>query len=157
LAPGEKLACPSLFKFPLYPAVEESHGGKQKGRRCYMTEDDNPNLTTDEKDLAIQRYESLGEMNPQVFWETTLDPEKRSLSQVKIEDAMKADELYTALMGEQLESRSVRAVIDELNGIMRAVRVDIKEIKRDLKDLTRSFNTLAGDGAKLRAAYDELE
>ncbi len=110
-----------------------------------------------QKDLAIQCYKNLGEMNPQVFWESTLDPEKRSLSQVKIEDARKADELYTALMGEQLESRSVHAVIDELNEVMKTVRADIKEIKRDLKDLTRSFNTLAGDGAKLRAAYDELE
>ncbi|MBO0725902.1 MAG: hypothetical protein J2P52_09905 [Blastocatellia bacterium] len=109
------------------------------------------------KDLAVQRFEHLGEMNPEAFWESTLDPEKRALSQVKIEDAMKADELYTALMGEQLESRSVRAVIGELNEVMKTVRADIKEVKRDLKDLTRSFNTLAGDGAKLRAAYDELE
>jgi DNA gyrase subunit B len=108
-------------------------------------------------DLAGQHYKNLGEMNPQVFWDTTLNPEKRALLQVKIEDAAKADELYTALMGEQLESRSVRAVIGELNEVMKTVRADIKEVKRDLKDLTRSFNTLAGDGAKLRAAYDELE
>jgi len=105
----------------------------------------------------MQCYKTLGEMNPEVFWESTLDPEKRSLLQVKIEDAAQSDELCAALMGEQLESRSVRAVIDELNGVMKTVRTDIKEIKRDLKDLTRSFNTLAGDGAKLRAAYDELE
>jgi DNA gyrase subunit B len=109
------------------------------------------------KNLGIQRFEHLGEMNPQQFWESTLDPEKRSLLQVKIDDAMKADELYTALISEQIESRSVQAVLDGLSETMNAVLEDVKEIKRDLKDLARGFNTLAGDGARLRAAYEELE
>src|SRR5262245_38816017 len=109
------------------------------------------------KDLAVQRFENLGEMNPQQLWESTLDPEKRALLQVNLEDAARADELCTVLLGNQVESRSVHAVIDGLSEGMKAVKEDIKEIKRDLKDLARSFNTLAGDGAKLRAAYDELE
>src|SRR5262249_35947920 len=110
-----------------------------------------------QKDLAVQRFENLGEMNPQDFWETTLDPEKRSLSQVKIEDAVRADELYTVLMGEQVESRSVQALIDGLREYLKAIKEVVSEIKRDLKDIARSFNTLAGDGAKLRAAIDEIE
>jgi len=114
-------------------------------------------LYVGKKDLTVQRFENLGEMNPQQLWESTLGPEKRALAQVKIEDAVRADELYTALMGDQAGSRSVHAVIDGLNEDMKAVKEDIKEIKRDLKDIARSFNTLAGDGAKLRAAYDDLE
>jgi hypothetical protein len=110
-----------------------------------------------QKDLSVQRFENLGEMNPQKMWETVLDPEKRELLQIKIEDAATADERYTAMMGEQAESRSVHAVIGGLSEDLKAVKEDLKEIKRDLKDLARSFNTLAGDGAKLRAALDEIE
>jgi DNA gyrase subunit B len=114
-------------------------------------------LFVGKKDLAIQRFETLGEMNPQQLWESTLDPEKRSLLQVEIEDAVRADELYTALIGEQAGSRSVHALIDGLSEDMKAMKEDVKEIKRDLKDMARSFNTLAGDSAKLRAALDEIE
>src|SRR5215510_2614212 len=109
------------------------------------------------KDLAVQRFVNPGEMNPRQLWESVLDPGKRSLLQVKIEDAVKADELCSVLLGDQGESPSIHAVIDGLSDGMKAVKDDVKEIKRDLKGVARSFNTLAGDGAKLRAAYDELE
>jgi len=114
-------------------------------------------LCLGKKDLAVQRFENLGEMNPRQLWESVLDPEKRALLQVKIEDAVKADELCAVLMGDHGESPSVHAVIDGLSDGMKALKEDVKEIKRGLKDLARSFNTLVGDGAKLRAAYDELE
>ena len=89
------IAQPPLYK--IYKGKKELYAYTDEGLKDALAEIG--------QDAKVQRYKGLGEMNPEQLWETTMDPEKRTLLRVELNDAVKADEIFTILMGDNVEPR----------------------------------------------------
>ena len=93
-------AMPPLYKITIGKKVFYAYD--EDARKQIIEENSNG---IDESKIPIQRYKGLGEMNPDQLWETTMNPDTRSLTQVRLEDAVEADRVFTMLMGEEVEPR----------------------------------------------------
>lgn len=94
------IAQPPLFQLSKGRVSKYAFTDEERDAILLELRGDNPNAK-----IGVQRYKGLGEMNPEQLWETTMDPEARRMLQVTIEDAFLADQMFSTLMGDDVEPR----------------------------------------------------